>query len=142
MAAFLDSAIFILFRILVFFVPIILLPFTSELFEFNKIILVYISTVLIVGSWAAKTILQRKFIFRRTIFDIPLLLFLFSQIVSTIASFDSRTSFLGYYSRFNGGLTSLLCYSLLYWAWVANIDAKKTLKALKFLASMFATQAQ
>jgi tetratricopeptide (TPR) repeat protein len=132
MAAFLDSAIFILIRILVFFVPIILLPFTSELFEFNKIILVYILTILIVGSWAAKMILQRKFIFRRTILDIPLLLFLFSQIVSTIASFDSRTSFLGYYSRFNGGLASLLCYSLLYWAWVANIDAKKTLKALKF----------
>jgi len=133
MAAFLDSAIFILIRILVFFVPIILLPFTSELFEFNKIILVYILTILIVGSWAAKTILQRKFIFRRTILDIPLLFFLFSQIVSTIASFDGRTSLLGYYSRFNGGLSSSLCYGLLYWAWVSNINTKKTIKALRFL---------
>jgi len=133
MVALLNLAIFILFRVLVFFVPIILFPNTSELFEFNKIILVYILTILIVGSWLAKMVLQRKLIFRRTILDIPLGLFLLSQIVSTIFSFDSRTSLLGYYSRFNGGLVSTVCYALLYWAWVANLDAKKTFTALKFL---------
>ena len=133
MVGFLDSAIFVLLRILVFFVPIVLFPLTSELFEFNKMVFVYILTVLIVFSWLAKMVLQRKFIFRRTILDIPLLLFLFSQLISTIFSFDPRTSFLGYYSRFNGGLASWVSYTLLYWAWVSNVDAKKTLSALKFL---------
>lgn len=133
MTGILDSAIFTFFRILVFFVPIVLIPFTSELFEFNKMILVYLITILTVGAWLAKMILRRKIIFRRTMLDIPLLVFLFSQIVSTIFSFDGRTSFLGYYSRFNGGLLSSACYALLYWAWVANLDAKKTLSALKFL---------
>jgi len=69
-------------------------------------------------------IYERKFIFRRTILDIPLLVFLGSQIISTIISIDPQTSWLGYYSRFNGGLLSIVCYILLYWAFTANIDIK------------------
>jgi len=75
----------------------------------------------------------KKFIFRRTILDIPLIVFLISQILSTITSIDFRTSLLGYYSRFNGGFLSSLSYTLLYWAFVSNMDAKKTKKALYFL---------
>ncbi len=74
--------------------------------------------------------------FRRTILDIPLLIFLGSQLISTILSLDPQTSFLGYYSRFNGGLLSTICYSLLYWAFVSNFDAKETAKLIKiWLAS-------
>jgi len=113
-----------LFYILFFFVPLIIYPGTFELFEFNKMIFVYVITVLIVGLWVIRMIKYNKFIFRRTIFDIPLLIFLGSQILSTFTSVDFRTSLLGYYSRFNGGLISNLCYCLLYWAFVANIESK------------------
>lgn len=129
----LDIIIFFLFRVLVFFVPIVLYRYTSELFEFNKIILVYVLAVVIGVSWATKMLLQRKIIFRRTILDIPLALFLLSQFISSVVSFDLRTSFLGYYSRFNGGFIPTLSFAVLYWAWVANMDAKKTLSAIKFL---------
>lgn len=113
-----------LFYILFFFVPLIVYPGTFELFEFNKMIFVYIITVLIIGFWIIRMIKNKKFIFRRTIFDIPLLIFLSSQLLSTITSMDFRTSLLGYYSRFNGGLVSNLCYSLLYWAFAANTESK------------------
>jgi len=113
-----------LFYLLFFCVPLIVYPGTFELFEFNKMIFVYIITILIVGSWIIKMIKTKKIIWRRTIFDIPLLIFLISQILSTIFSVDFRTSLLGYYSRFNGGLVSNLCYCLLYWAYVANIESK------------------
>lgn len=73
---------------------------------------------------------ENKIIFSRTILDIPLLIFLGSQIVSTIISIDTQTSLLGYYSRFNGGLLSTGCYLLLYWAFVSNFDKKITLKLL------------
>lgn len=122
-----------LFRILLFFVPIVLFPTTSELFEFNKIVLVYLLTSLIALFWVIKMIQQKKFIFRRTILDIPLLVFLGSQIISTIFSMDIRTSLLGYYSRFNGGLLSLICYALLYWAWVSTINKRETLQSIKYL---------
>ncbi len=67
---------------------------------------------------------ERKFIFRRTMLDIPLLVFLGSQIISTLLSIDPLTSRLGYYSRFNGGLASTVSYLLLYWAFVSNISKK------------------
>lgn len=126
------------FNILFFFTPLIIFPKTSELFEFNKVTFIYLITTLIVAAWLTKMILAKKLIFRRTILDIPLLIFLLSQFLSFIFSIDRRTSLLGYYGRFNGGLISTLCYSLLYWAFVANMEAKSTKKSLYFLlASAF-----
>lgn len=123
----------ILFYILLSFVPIVIYPYTSELFEFNKMVVTYILTVLILVAWVAKMMANRKFIFRRTMLDIPLAIFLASQFLSTVTSIDFRTSLLGYYSRFNGGFLSSLSYTLLYWAFVSNMDLKKTKKALYFL---------
>ncbi|KKQ92508.1 MAG: hypothetical protein UT58_C0008G0009 [Microgenomates group bacterium GW2011_GWC1_39_7b] len=129
----LQKIIFILFAILFFFVPLVLWPYTSEVFEFNKIVLVYIFTVLIVAAWFARTVLAQKIIFRRTILDIPLLAFLASQFSSTILSIDPSTSWLGYYSRFNGGLLSTISYSLLYWAFVSNLDRKHALYTIYYI---------
>ncbi len=89
-------------------------------------------TVLIMAGWLYRCIAAKKFIFRRTLLDIPLLIFLGSQILSTIFSIDHRTSLLGYYSRFNGGLLSVISYSLLYWAFVSNMDRKSTLYAIRY----------
>jgi O-antigen ligase/Tfp pilus assembly protein PilF len=128
--------IFILFAVLFFFVPLVLWPFTSEVFEFNKMVLVYILTTLIAGVWAVKCIIEKKFIFRRTLLDIPLLVFFGTQLISTFLSIDFYTSVFGYYSRFNGGITSTICYLLLYWAFVSNFDKDKALKLIKiWLAS-------
>ena len=122
-----------LFNLLFFFVPLVLYPYSYELFEFNKMVFVYALTALISVSWAVRMILAKRIIFRHTIFDIPLLLFLFSQLLSTALSIDVRTSLLGYYSRFHGGFFSTLSYSLLFWAFVSNMDRAKTLKAIRFL---------
>lgn len=101
-------------------------------------ILTYGITVLIVGAWILKMINQKAFTFKRTPLDIPLLLFLASQILSTIFSIDPHTSIWGYYSRSNGGLLSIISYLLLYWAFVSNMDRAKVLNTLKFgLASGF-----
>ena len=122
----------ILFYILFFFTPLVLWPHTSELFEFNKMVFVYLTTTLITGLWLIKIIREKKIIFRRTLLDIPLLIFLGSQILSTIFSIDTRTSLLGYYSRFNGGLFSSISYSILYWAYVSNMNREKTLYAIRY----------
>ena len=99
-------------------------------------VLVYILTTLTTAAWIVRMISERKFVFRRTILDIPLLIFIASQLISTIFSMDPRTSWLGYYSRFNGGMFSVICYALLYWAYVSNLDRKSTLITIRyFLAS-------
>jgi len=119
-------------------VPLILYPKTSEIFEFNKMVSVYFFTTLICSLWLAKMLVKRKVIFQKTALDIPILTFLGAMSMSSIFSVDPRTSFLGYYSRFNGGLLSLISYSLLYWAYVSNMDKKATLTLLKitFLATL------
>jgi O-antigen ligase len=48
-------------------------------------------------------------------------------------SIDQRTSIFGYYSRFNGGLLSTICYLILYWAFVSNMNKIKTRKTIYFL---------
>ncbi len=119
-----------LFNTLFFFVPLVLSPKTSELFEFNKVVLIYAVTIIIVSSWLIKMISERKVIFRRTILDYPLLIFLGAQLVSMFFSIDPHTSFFGYYSRFHGGFLSSLSYSLLYWAYVSNMNFSKTKKTI------------
>ena len=102
-----------------------LTPLNYELFEFNKIVFVYFWTIVILCAWAGKMIASGKFIFKRTFWDKPLLVFFASQAISTIISIDRHTSIFGYYSRFNGGLLSTACYLLLYWALTSNIGSNK-----------------
>ncbi len=118
----LNKLISFFYHCLFFIVPLIFAFNTSELFEFNKIIFIYSITVLIVFLWLIKMIVTKKIIFKKTVLDIPLFIFLSSQILSTIFSIDKHTSIFGYYGRFNGGLISTLSYILLYYGFVSNID--------------------
>jgi len=123
--------IVILFQVLLFIVPLVFFTKNSEIFEFNKIIFTYIITILIISTWILDMIAHKKIIFRRTKLDIPILLFLLSQILSTFISIDPRTSLLGYYSRFHGGLLSYISYSLLYWAFVTYVNKESLVKIIK-----------
>jgi putative inorganic carbon (HCO3(-)) transporter len=93
-------------------------------------ILTYLLTIIITTAWIIRMLFEKKFIFRRTYLDLPLVLFLAVQLLSLMLSIDPRTSWLGYYSRFNGGLVSFICYSLLYWAFVSNMDRTAAVKAV------------
>ena len=128
-----EKVIKYLFYLLFFTIPLIFLPWTSELFEFNKMVATYIFTILIVAAWAIRMIAEKRIIFRRTSLDFFLVGYLATQLLSYFVSIDRHTSFFGYYSRFNGGLLSSISYSLLYWAYVSNMDKEKTVKTLKLL---------
>ncbi|KKQ75143.1 MAG: hypothetical protein US95_C0009G0023 [Candidatus Woesebacteria bacterium GW2011_GWB1_38_5] len=127
------KTIAVLYNSLLFIVPLILWPYTSELFEFNKIVVTYIFTVLVLFFWILRCIFEKKIIFKRTVLDIPILIFIGSQTISTIISIDARTSVFGYYSRFNGGLLSIIGYSILYWGYVSNLQANDVLSSIKMI---------
>src|SRR3990167_3996817 len=109
------------FYLLFFITPLAMWPDTYELFEFNKMWFVFGLAVFIFFLWAAKSILRGKIEIRRTPLDIPIALFLASQIISTILSIDPHVSLWGYYSRFNGGLFSIIAYIFLYYAFASNL---------------------
>lgn len=116
---------------LFFLVPLFFTNNTSELFELNKMWLTWGLSVIIIGAWLTKMIANRRFFVQRTPLDIPFILFLLSQLISTIFSLDQRISFWGYYSRFNGGFLSLLTYFLLYYALVSNLSREHVVRILK-----------
>jgi putative inorganic carbon (hco3(-)) transporter len=112
-------------------VPLVFSGATSELFEFNKMWLTFGVTAIIGAAWATKMVVEKKFAIRRTPLDIPIVLFLVSQILATLISMDPHVSWWGYYSRFNGGLLSTITYILLYYAFVTNFEVKQVMKVLK-----------
>jgi len=113
------------FYALFFITPFAMTNVNHELFEFNKMLLVYLFAVFIFFLWGLRMISEKRFFVRRTVLDIPILLFLASQIISTVISIDPHTSFWGYYSRFNGGLLSMITYVFLYYALVSNFFFEK-----------------
>lgn len=111
-----------LYLSLFFFTPLIFSFYNSELFELPKMYFVYSLTIVLVTLHLINFFKKKTPLFRRTILDIPLFLFLISQTISTFISIDITTSFFGYYSRLNGGLLSIISFTLLYWVLVVYID--------------------
>lgn len=110
------------FALLFILVPLILTPVNYELFEYNKMMVTYGLTVVIVGAWLVKMIARKEIHIARTPLDIPLALFFISQLLSSLFSMDPHVSWFGYYSRFNGGMWSIISYVLLYYAFVSNVS--------------------
>lgn len=131
-----------LYYILFFMLPFVVLPVNSELFEFNKMLFIYIITSLIVGLWVLRCLQENTLIIKKTPFDVPLILFLGSQIMSTLFSIDQHTSFFGYYGRFNGGLLSTMVYIVLYYGFVTHITENiqtviRTIFKISIVSSLF-----
>ncbi|MBI2009943.1 MAG: O-antigen ligase family protein [Candidatus Chisholmbacteria bacterium] len=115
------------------FLPFKIIPCTFELFEFNKMMFVYALTTIITGSWLIHAVATKTFTLRRTPFDIPLALLLLSQTLSTVLSIEPRTSLIGYYSRFHGGLFSTLSYLILFYAFATFVKRKHLTTILNLL---------
>jgi len=95
-------------------------PYTSELFEFDKMLFIYLITSFVSFFWFLKMILNKEIILKKTFLDIPIVILILTLVVSTLFSIDIHTSLFGYYGRFNGGLFSILCYLVLFYAFVSN----------------------
>jgi len=101
--------------------------------------LTFALAIIIAASWFTKMILQRRVFIQRTPLDIPIVLFLLSQLISTIFSWDSHISIWGYYSRFNGGLLSTISYVFLYYSFLSNLAVVSLVKRLLFVSLISGT---
>ncbi len=113
-----------LFGIFTAVLPFIFFWGNDELFEFNKMLFVYGFTVLVTGLHLSRMIIEKKLLYRHYWLNYPILIFLCSQLLSTVFSLHPYTSFFGYYTRVNGGLLSIICYTLLYLVFIANGEKK------------------
>ncbi len=97
--------------ILIFFTPFVFVTGTEEAFEFPKMFFVYVAT-LTLGLLVVVESVWRKKPFTKP--EPIILLFILTQIISAIFSNHLYTSVWGYYSRFNGGLASMVAFATLY----------------------------
>lgn len=101
-------------KILILLVPITFLPWTFEIFEFNKQFLLLGFGVVLLAVWVAKSVISREAKLVKSPLNWVALTFLVSIVLSVIFSIDQITSILGFYGRFNGGLVSMVGYLILY----------------------------
>jgi len=98
-----------------FFVPLLLHPKTSEVFEFNKMMFTYAAVSLALAVATSKHLIYRTRPLTAFPLRWPWLFLISSQIICTIFSIDPHTSIWGFYSRFHGGLASTIAYFLIYY---------------------------
>lgn len=111
-----------LFKLLFFVTPLIFVTNTNELYEFPKMFFVYIVGSTVIFLFFLKLILNpRKLSWPNK----WVLMLLGSYIVSTVLSMNIYTSLFGYYSRFNGGLVSVLIFSGLYFVLINEFTFEK-----------------
>ncbi|MFC1653754.1 O-antigen ligase family protein, partial [Patescibacteria group bacterium] len=122
---FFKKTIYYTFFALFVLTPLIWTAKMSELFEFPKMLFVYACTAVIATAWISRMIIQKQVLINKTYLDLPIFLFLLSQLISTLISIDKHTSIFGYYTRFHGGLLSTISYIALYYAFVSNITKDK-----------------
>lgn len=118
------NLIYFSFFLLIFATPLIFTFVNSELFELPKMYFVYLMTIIITALHLINWSLGNTTLYKKTFLNIPILLFLISQTISTFISIDPHTSFFGYYSRLNGGLLCFLDFSVLYFILPNYLNSK------------------
>ncbi len=115
---------------LVFLMPLFWLPWTNEVYEFNKQYLLVALVALALFAWLAKLILVRKkVVFRRTPLDIWILVFMTVMILAAVFSVDKSSSWFGFYGRFSDSVVGLIALCLMYFIVVNNVS--KTEKIIR-----------
>jgi len=117
---------------LVFLMPLFWLPWTNEVYEFNKQYLLVFLAGLALLSWLVKmVVVQKKVVLQRTPLDVWILVFMVVMILSAVFSIDKISSWFGFYGRFSDSVTGLLALGIMYFVVVNN--AKKSLSLEKIL---------
>jgi hypothetical protein len=129
------QTIVFLYYFLILATPLIWSQANSELFEFPKMTFVYVLTTIITTIWLARMVISKKIIFARSWLDYPIWFYLAANSISTLLSIHFHTSMFGYYTRFHGGLLSLICYTLLYHAFVSNLTKTEGIRAVVMMFS-------
>ncbi len=102
------------YYLIVLLVPLFFLPITSEFLEFNKQYALYGLVLISLLSWIGASVAERRFEFRRTPLDLPLLVLWVIYLASSLASKDRHVSFLGNFENLNNGFLSFSFYILFY----------------------------
>src|SRR3990167_3311789 len=123
----------------VFLLPLIFTPWTFEVLELSKQMLLYVLVSSAAVLWLLKLLVTRNWRFVKTSLDLLILALLAVYLLASIFSVDRISSFLGPYGIFSGNFFELLFLVIFYYLVVNNFDSPSQLKKLFsfFFASVF-----
>ncbi len=125
-----DSVLNYIPVLLSFLVPMWFLPITVEFFEFNKLTLVTISTVIMLVVWAAKIAITRQVVIAKSKVDLGIAAFVLVLILSTVFSIHKTSSLFGSAGRWYPSLFGIISVVIYYYITASNLSASNVKKAL------------
>lgn len=124
----LHKSIVFLIYVLVFVTPSISFRSLNEIFEFPKMTFVYVFGGTVIFLYFLKRILWEKGMnYKKWLTPLSncVRLFLLANVISTIFSMSKYTSIWGYYTRYNGGLVSMVIYFFLFFVVARELNLKE-----------------
>jgi hypothetical protein len=116
--------------LLVFVSPLVYLPFTAEVLEFNKQSFIFLMVMVILGVWVVRILTTRSVSWVKTPLDFVLLAYLGVYLITSFTALDQVSSFLGYYGRFVGSFMSVMSLVVLYYILVNNVRTERVTSKL------------
>ncbi len=116
--------------VLTFLTPLFFLPWTTEVTELNKQMLLFVGAIVAGLAWLGKMLAERRFEYRRSITNVIILLFVLVYAISTWASDSTYLSLMGDYGQEQFGLLTILSFVVLYFVAVNNITTEVMLKKM------------
>lgn len=95
--------------------PLIFTTASRELFEFPKMVVVYGLAIVAVGLIVSRLMVQKKLLLPNKWISGSILIYVVVFMISTGLSVSIYSSVMGYYTRFHGGLASVVAYVALGW---------------------------
>jgi hypothetical protein len=115
--------------ILVGLLPLFFLPLTPDFYDFNKNYLLMAGTLFLLGLWGVRMVLEKKVVFKKTVFDLPVLALALAYGAATLLSSPNRIEAL----IIPGETGTILALTLLYFIIVNNIKEGYLAKLLNCL---------
>jgi len=128
-----------------FLFPLFFLPITSEFNEYNKIILLIITTVVLTLLWVVRIIIEKQIVVVKTPLDLALLLLVIVFILSSITSVSRFTSIFGEFNSWHWLTIELVAWVVFLMMTITQLKGKivynqivKAFTASAFLSAILA----
>lgn len=113
---------------LAFLMPVFFLPLTTEFFEFNKLTLVTVATIIMLILWAFKMFINKSVFVTRSNIDLAIFAVLGVVLLSSIFSVHKVSSVFGSQGRWFPSLSGIISLIAMYFVISSNVDSKKYIK--------------
>lgn len=109
--------------LLIFSLPLFILPFSVEIYEFNKTLLLFFLSSLAFFLWMVKMVAaDRKIIIVKTPINVFLIILILAVSISTLLSIDKVSSILGFYGRFSDSMLVYLSLVMFFFVSVNHMS--------------------